>query len=366
MALIFQDGFEVWGSGSTSRTNMLNSSNMWTSLGTGFGCTTTNPRTGTYSLKYTKASNNQSARFSLGGTKTSASGYFGFGAGICIDQYGGGTQDILEFLDTGGGTQLGLAVTATGALALYRGTQAGTLLTTSAGGIITLNTYHFIEVKVKVASTVSATDGEFYCRVNGSQVIGLTGVDMIAHASLANMDRVEFCPIENIWNAYLDDLFVWDSTGTTCNDWMGIKAVYTYFPNADTATADWSITGTTQGFDAIDDGTPDADTTYIAATAVNQTSNFELPTVLSTLTGIRAVSTHTTMRQASAGSSELQVSLLSGVTYAAGTSRVPPFPGATSTTYTAYQDHFYTDPGGAGALTPTLVSAMQVRLKRTV
>ena len=368
MALVFQDGFETWGTDATARTNMVNSSNGWLATGS-LAITTGNARTGTLAGKVASGNNIIGPRLSLGGAKTSASGYFGVGFAAQIGALPTTVNDIAYFKNTNANVEWGIAITPSGAVALYRGGSSQTQLAVTAAGVVTPNVYVHFEIKCLMPTTVSATNGELYLRINGLPALTVTGTDIYITATLYGMESITLNPLEQAWNAtsaWYDDVYVWDSTGSYCNDWVGNKGVYTYYPDADTATAEWSITGVTQGFDAINDSTPDADTTYISATAVTQTSNFEIPTVLSTLTGIKAVTLQTSMRQDSAGVSEVQASLLSGVTYATGTSRVAPYPGATSSTYTAYQDHFYQDPGGAGDLTPTLISAMQVRLKRTV
>lgn len=372
MALVFQDNFGVWGSGSTSRTNMTNSSNMWVSLGTGFGCTTTVTRAGTHSLAVTaNGGTDGGARFSLGAARTSADGYHGFGFAIRLTNSPASATELMYFYTPTSALndpEYTLTITATGALSFYRGTAAGTLITTSASGLFSPSVYTHVEVKQKIQSTANGTDGEFYLKVNQSQVIAITGTDFFSATTgtptIETVGLLPKNPTTNLGSCYVNDLYVWNSTGSYCNDWVGNKVSYLYFCDADTATADWSINGVTQGFDAINDTTPDADTTYLAATSANQTSIFEIASVTSTLTGIKALTVQSAIRQDSSGSSTMQVSI-GGTTYSDGTDRSVPFPGATSTTYTAYQDHFYVDPDGAGALTPTIISALKLKLKRT-
>lgn len=378
MALVFQDSFDCWGSGSTSRTNMLNSSNMWISIPvpsyTNFGCTTTVYRTGTHSFSAQAGvlGGDQGALFSLGGTKTNASSYFGVGFALRVSQLPGVDAMVCCFVDISGVQQYTIFVTSTGTVAVGKGNSLSTILGSSASGIITPNVFHHYEIKHKVPSTNSATDGELYIKINGTQVVGITGVDfcVTTNTSTTYIEKVGMLPSNaahssNFSTSYIDDLYVWDSTGSYCNDWIGNKACYVFYCDADTATAQWSITGTTQGFDAINDTTPDADSTYLAATSAGVTSIFELPTVNSSLTGISAVTVHSAIRQDSSGVSEIQVALGNSA-YTNGTSRVAPFPGGTSTTYTVYQDHFYQDPDGAGNLTPSIVSALKLKLMRTV
>jgi hypothetical protein len=370
MALVFQESFDVYGSGTTSRTNMLASSNMWVNLTSYISCTTTVSRTGTHSLVYTNGSSGDGgARFSLGGIRTSASGYHGFAwAWRPSNLPASGEHPLLYAYNSAGDSQYIVRLTASGTLTIN--TSAGTTLATSTAGLVSAGVFTHFEVKQKVPTTYNATDGEIYVKVNGTQVLAVTGVDICGTNSTAaaNLETVGLIPT-NALSAfginYTDDLIVWDSTGGYCNDWIGNKACYVYYCDADTATADWTITGTTYGYDAINDTAPDADSTYLAATANGNISIFELPAVTPTLTGIKAVSVQSAIRQDSSGSSEMRVSL-GGTTYTDGTSRVAPFPGATSTTYSYSQDHFYQDPDGAGNFTPAIISALKLKLTRTV
>lgn len=370
MALVFQDGFDVWGSGSTSRTNMLNSSNMWVSFSTPMGCTTTVSRTGTHSL-YQIASggsvNDDGAIFSLGAVRTSADGYHGFGFALRISNLPTSTTKCVYVNNSTGLYIYSLHISPTGALLFCAQNTSTTVYGISASGLITPNVFTNIEIKQKIQSGASATDGEFYVKVNGAQVIGVTGTDVIVTSTI-NAETVSLLPgsgASSFGSCYIDDLYVWDSTGTYCNDWIGNKASYTYFCDADTATADWTINGTTYGYEAINDTTPDADSTYLAATAVNDESIFEIGGVNTSLTGIKAVTVQSLIRQDAEGSSEIMVSL-GGATYSDATARVAPFPGVSSSTYTAHQDHFYQDPDGTGDLTPTIINALKLKLKRTV
>jgi hypothetical protein len=363
MALVFQDGFSLWGVTAQALTRMITSTNMWTSVGSGFACTTANPRvSGGYALRYSSG-NTGTAKFSLGSIKTTAGGGAYFGCAIAFNPttLPDASINLFSLYDADGSFQNRMDITPAGALAFYKGNQV-VLLQSSATGVIVANVYNHIEIKVKVPTGVNATDGEIWVKVNNTQVIGITGVDIIQTGNTNLYETGAWLPTNTgqMGNIYFADAFVWDSTGSYCNDWIGNKAVYTFAPDADGGTLEWSVTGVTQHFDAVNDSTPDGDNTYIAATAVNQITIVEVPTVTSTLTGIKAASLHTVSRQDAAGSSQLQVSL-GGTTYSDGTDRIAAYP-----SYTAVQDHFYQDPDGAGNLTPSLLSAMHIKLKRTV
>lgn len=362
MALIFQDSFSKWGNDSTSRTNMSNSSNMWTTIGTGFGCTTTMPRAGTHSLRFSGTNFTGTAKFSLGGIYTSST-TFGVGAAIYLTTLPTTITPLLTFFSSTGQAQYSVIILNTGALRVILGAYSGpTVLGTSTAGDLSPSVFKHIEVKTLPPTSVNATDGTIDIRVDGMSVLSISGVDIMS-ATTYDFETGAWFPSGNDHTSgvcYIADAFVWNSTGSYCNDWIGNKVSYLYFPDADTGTADWSITGSGTSFGAIDEADPDGDTSYIAGTAVNQETIVEIPAIASTITGIKAATLHTVMNQDAAGSSQVQVSLV-GTSSSDGVDRVAPYP-----TYTAYQDHFYQDPDGGGDLTPALLSAMKVKVKRTV
>lgn len=70
-------------------------------------------------------------------------------------------------------THLTVYVTSTGALTVYRGTKAGTLLGTSAAGVIAAATWGYIELHAIIDNAA----GEFELRVDGVNVLSAAAID---------------------------------------------------------------------------------------------------------------------------------------------------------------------------------------------
>lgn len=72
-----------------------------------------------------------------------------------------------------------------------------------------------------------------------------------------------------------DDLAVNSTAGTYNNSWCGAGRIAMIVPGSDTATLNWSVTGTANHYDALNDlpGTPDDLTTYISSASA--TTNLE-------------------------------------------------------------------------------------------
>lgn len=86
-----------------------------------------------------------------------------------------------------------------------------------------------------------------------------------------------------------DNLFIYDETGTTHNDFLGDRTVFTLFPSADTADADWVLSSGTDGFDLINDVPANGATNYISADTIGYVSKFELDDLADASVGISAV-----------------------------------------------------------------------------
>lgn len=148
-----------------------------------------------------------------------------------------------------------------------------------------LNEWHHIEAKVTFGS---GTSGKFEVRLDGAPFISVTGVDTsatIQYIRLLHKNTSGF-------KAYMQvrDLYVWDESGTVNNDWMGEQNTYTYYPSADTAQADWTLSSGTSGFDLLNDP-PGSSTNYITTDTVGNISEFDLTDIPITNIGIQGVST---------------------------------------------------------------------------
>lgn len=75
--------------------------------------------------------------------------------------------------DAGVTTHLTIALTATGALEVRRGTATGTVLATSSAGLITASAWNYLELQARLHDTT----GFVTLRVNGAQVAAAANVD---------------------------------------------------------------------------------------------------------------------------------------------------------------------------------------------
>lgn len=368
MALIFCDGFDHYG---VDETNMLDG--VYAELRTGFGSAapaalvTTNPRTGTHNLRWTdhaSETNSRVVRRVLGGAKTTV--------GLAVAAYLNALPSandiyvLYDFRDTANVVQVSIIVQSTGIIAAFRGDrQTGTQIGTTATPAVTADAYQHIETMVTFDSTV----GEVEVRVNGVTVLSLTGVDTTASANQECSQIGLTCGPNNTTLSLtdpnvttdIDDCFCYDDTGSFNNTFIGDRRVLTLFPNADTAIADWTpLSGS--GFSNIDEADPDDDTSYITAAAGASpalASEFDLDDLPVGVASISAVVVVNRMRKTTAGVANVQASLVSGASEAAGTDR------ALTEAYTYYQDVIEADPDTAAPFTPAAVDSVKLKVERT-
>ena len=176
---------------------------------------------------------------------------------------GVGTVHPFMMLMTGGvGFQVGARVNADGAIEVYRLTSAsaGTLLGTSANGVIALNTWHYIECEVTISDTV----GVFSVWVDGVQRLNLTGQDTRNGAPTT----VDAIVIGNISAAagqgthQFDDLYVNDTASK-----IGERRVETLYPTSD-VTQVFARSAGAVNFSLVDEAQVNGDTDYVQGSVV--------------------------------------------------------------------------------------------------
>lgn len=351
MALLWCDGFDHYG---TTTAKMLNGA--WADVAGGVSLSSSIVRTGTYSMRVTANSPGFNiARRVLGGAKTTV----GLGMALYIPSLppGNDEQKIFSWQDTANTIQLVLFMQSTGIIEVKRGGSVS--LGATATPVIVANAFQHIECVVFFSQTV----GTFECRVNGVTVLSLSGIDTCATANV-ECSQVNICGSYtgsgfSSTTCYVDDLFCYDGTSSYNNTFIGDRRVLTLFPNANTATADWTAVGAATGYECIDEADPDEDTTYITAATTGLVSQFGLQNLPAGISVINAVVMVERARKTEAGTANTQVSIVSGASTTAGADK------PLTEVYTYRQDVFQIDPASAAPFTPAEVDALQFKVART-
>jgi len=153
------------------------------------------------------------------------------------------THTFIELFD---GETLGINLrlsTTTGEITVYRDT---TLLGTTTDAGIAIDNWTFVELKVVVDNTVGTVE----IKTGGVSRLSLSDQD--TQAGLNAWHNTLGIGTSSL--AYIDDVYMCDGTGSFNNDWIGQRKIVALFPNADTATADWTPSTGTDHYATVNEG----------------------------------------------------------------------------------------------------------------
>lgn len=350
MTILHVDGFNTYG---TNNANMLRG--VYAAMDTGNMPLRTTPLRSNLGTHCLEANNNAfGSRKVLDAAITE---------GVCGIAYYpvqiSGAHNIFQLQNAANGPQITLATSSTGQLLVRLGATNGSIIASSANNALAAGTYQFVEMYFRIGNAGSP-GGAVEVRVNGVTVIDETGLDTQAQAD-ANVENVVIGLIGggSTPTCYFQDYYITDMTGSINNGFLGDTEWIANFPNADTATEEFTPSTGTDSFAMIDDATPDDDSTYIESTSSPQTSIFEVENTPGTATELVAVVTRVLARKDSAGAANLQTSLIS--TLGSPDTEVAGSDNALEETYAVYTDVFETDPATGARWTKAAFDAMQLK-----
>ena len=253
MALIFMDGFDLYGSIADMDV---------AGWGAAVGAPTITTVGGRYNGGAVRAVDAENVTHAYGGGDSTTVVQFWFFLESLST-----TEAVVELSSSseGGGDSVRVEVTQAGAV-LLRDTN-GSIVTQTVDGIVLLRGWHYLEFKVSSAGASAAC----VVRIDGAEVINETGVDTgSAPSNLLLIGRPG--------GARFDDIVLMDGTGTRLNDFLGVTRISTLLPlGAGTKTAGWESTPDAEDYLAVDDpvaGAHDGDGSYIEATEKNTYTRF--------------------------------------------------------------------------------------------
>ena len=251
-------------------------------------------------------------------------------------------QEIYRIYE-GGVLHIVFKVDATGHVIIQR---YATVLATSEG-TWDWNNWHYVEVKV----TVHDTAGAFEVRVDGVTAISGTDVDTRYGGTTG------ICNILQLRGSacYHDDLYVCDSSGATCNDFLGPVRVLQLLPNA--AGDDTDFTPSTgSNYQNVDESpTPDGDTTYNASATSGHRDLYNLSALTAQMAAgtVYGVRVKASMRKDDTPTVEAKIALKSGSTIAYGAAK------ALAEAYDEYEAFWELNPDDAAAFSFADMDALQ-------
>lgn len=308
----------------------------------GAGASSVTARTGARGFDATANTNIEYLRKTLtfGGHAT-----FIAGAGCrWTGTYDAGTSNgIFRFTgDTDTTQHLTLMVETGGALVVRRGNGAGTILGSSALGVMPINTYVYVEMKATLHDTTGSVD----LQVNGVNVLSLTNVDTKNGGAGAVFDGFRICKAR----CFVDDIYVANGDGPRNIDFLGDCQVAFKVPTSD-GVVQWTPSVVGSHWPLVDEVGPNT-TDYVASDVAGDVDMFGFPAI-STGLAVLGVQVSSYASKDAAGPRNLRHRVNSAGIIATGIDHAP----AVIPSYLTFAHVFNDDPDGGGAWTAAKVNA---------
>ena len=322
----------------------------WTGeiLGAGsIGPSAGNGRNGTSSLRITGTAGNQIDVFK---TLTSQPTWIIGVAFRTPSLASGDGGDIVTLCDVHPNIQVSFRYTSGGAIQALRN---GTLLGTSSGGSLVANVYAYLEFLVTISSTV----GVVTVRLNGVQILSLTGQNTQATGN-ASADTIGLGTISGpggtsglAWD--YDDLYVLDGTGAANNAFLGDTRVQALRSTGAGHSTQFALGAGTSNWEAVSEATEDGDTTYVDSATAGQIDAYTFGALTPVSGTIPFLQTMLVARKDDAGIRTVADVISDGITDHVGASN------NVGTSYQQWLTIHETDPVTSAAFTLANVNARQ-------
>jgi len=216
---------------------------------------------------------------------------------------------------------------------------------------LSLNTFHWVSIKIKVANTGGTIDVE----VDGVNVFSFTG-DTLNSGTETN-NSFDFGGDINQDFTY-DDIIITDIAGSApFNALLADRRIDTILPNATGDSAGFTASPVVDNFLNVDDTAPDGDTTHVEAEVAATKDLYNMASMGFSPSAIDAVNVVALSKNPDAGGTQYKLKVKSGVTEGTGSAITP-------TTGYQYDDEvFLTNPDTTAAWTESEVNSMQAGME---
>lgn len=246
MALLFCDSFDHYTTSELTR--------KWASAHANFAIEATGGRRGGGCLRTDYGGNAATVGFAPTDVVV-------FGMAVKLGQWSNTGDYGIAQLYSGGSTQIYFRIMSGGSVEVRDYSGGSLRLITSASAPISLDTWFYFEARVKISATV----GEVEVRINGSTIINVTGTDVRNNSD--TVDTLQITGGGNTAGIYqrIDDLYICDDAGSTCNTFLGDVRIDAYLPAANGNSSGFvgSDADSTDNYLLVDETSPDSDTTYV-------------------------------------------------------------------------------------------------------
>jgi hypothetical protein len=259
---------------------------------------------------------------------------------------------ILFNLVDGSTLQCYVAVAMTGDRLEFRRGDTTLLFTTAAGTVATVGTaWDYYEFEVVIHNTT----GSITIWRNNTQIGTASSLNTRMTANnYANRFRLNYFGNNgNCVMSYSDLYVIDDQSGSGPNSRVGDSRMYYLAPTGAGSSTDFTPS-TGSNWQNVDDVPANGDTDYNSSATVGNKDRYAMADLPGTFAGTVLSVTHGYVaRKDDAGVRSVAGNIRSGSSETAGVTN------ALSTSYQHYADTIWTDPNGGGALSATVVNALQ-------
>lgn len=243
---------------------------------------------------------------------------------------------------------------ATASFSVVRGN--GTVIASTSSGIVSLNTWYYLELKVAFSTTV----GTYDLRVNGVSVLSGSGANTSNSGSTTvNGLAVGFIGANVTINQAIDDLVFMDTNGSTNNNFIGDVIIEALYPNGAGNYSQFTPSAGSN-FQNVDESSYDSDTTYNSAAANTLRDSYTFTNIAAPAT-VFAVQQSTVARKATSGMRQyMQTARVSGTDYDTSAAVTPSL-----SSYTPAVNMLEQNPDTSTAWDQTSINAAEFGLKVT-
>lgn len=268
-------------------------------------------------------------------------------AGIAIYVPASAMYDQGFGFSDGATDQITVKISASRQVVVLRGGVGGTIITTA------LKVYPEASwIHLSAQFTIHNTDGIIKVWANGELIIDLASQNTRA-TSNNYVNRVFITVTSGATDSsFFDDFYSGDDTGAINTVCPTEARIYTLYPTSSGTYNEWSYSGTSYAWQAVDDSVPDNDSTYIYSNVSGTRSTFTFGDLEADADSVYAIQFVNYGRKddADVRTTKFLMGVPAGTLYEFGTGS---FMGSNYQYFTFIQE---TDPITAGELTPTIVN----------
>lgn len=266
-------------------------------------------------------------------------------------------QILIRCSSVGGNQCFAIVINTNGMVRIQD--ENGAYVKDSPTGIVSGDTWHYIEVKAKINKGIAI--GRVVVRIDEQQIASVycetsSGLQQFT-------DQVTFCGASTVTTegSYWDDIVIMSSydDGSGLSNFIGDSRISVLLPDADISTANWTLSAGSDSYALVDDTVPgdhDGDSTYIESSTVDGKTKLSLEDLSGTPTLIHAVGTALAAKKTDAGARVLRSLLfISGVDYEAGQ--------VLSTDYRTLRNYWGVNPNTGAVWTQAEVNALIAGVK---